>query len=70
MLIKAKIALTATIVLCTAFTAAAAATRHHRVAHASPTICNVAPSNISVSTPVCRQTLLVGQGRTTGDELV
>jgi hypothetical protein len=50
MLIKAKIALTATIVLCTAFTAAAAATRHHRVAHASPTIYNVAPSNISVST--------------------
>jgi hypothetical protein len=51
MLIKAKITLTVAIVLCAAFTvAAAAATKHHRTVHARSPIYNTGPNNVSVST--------------------
>jgi hypothetical protein len=50
MLIKAKIALTVAIVLCAAFSAAAAATKHHRTVHARSPIYNTGPNNVSVST--------------------
>ncbi len=46
MLIKAKIALTVAIVLCTTFTAAAAATKHHRTVHARSPIYNTGPNNV------------------------
>jgi hypothetical protein len=47
MLVKAKITLTVAIVLCTTFTAAAAATKHHRTVHARSPIYNTGPNNVS-----------------------
>jgi hypothetical protein len=50
MLIKTKITLTVAIVLCTTFTAATAATKHHRAVQARSPIYNTGPNNVSVST--------------------
>jgi hypothetical protein len=50
MFVKAKITLTIAIVLCTTFSAAATATKHHRAIQTRATIYDTRPNNISVST--------------------
>jgi hypothetical protein len=44
MFVKAKITLTVAIVLCTTFSAAAAATKHHRTVYARSPICDTSPT--------------------------